>query len=201
MTAERLESICEKCGQPRGAHALDCPVYLENLEAVKKEYSNFQKIEEIKEKYDVMEGLTPEYKKQVALLGKDRFDKQMAEIEKNIQTAAETEREENLKEFLKKGEKEKVEINDSPMNSEEFSKKFAMLEEKIMDCGDLLENIPETQEKNEIFYEVLGVAKNIENLKSFNQESEKLRLIMYNYGKMLEALITKCKNLLNKTNK
>jgi len=218
--SERPIEICPSCNQPRGAHASDCPVLAEHLKAVKKEYAVLQNQ---KADHDKREGIPPPgttFEEQMKDVDKNLREQQIKAYEDAERIT------EKFKADVLSGkisfESQKKEITEyltaifktpevtkpTPVQETRPEKRTSSLDDdieairaKAYECWQKFENLAPSNEKEEIYYEIINVAKRLERIDLYYVDEEDVRDHLKKCHRSLDEINEKIKRLLNRMSK
>jgi hypothetical protein len=225
MAEHEPQPTCEKCGQPRGAHAADCPVLAENIEEVKKEYDDLQK-----------QGAEHHKREGVPEPG-TTFEEQMQDVNKNLHRQQEkayesaeglteqfkadvrsgkitwADQEKEIAEYLKlvlgvpapstAQETKPISVQETELEKKTrtIDDEVEMTRAKALECWRQIENLAPSNEQKEIYYEFINTVKKLEKLESPGLNEENIREYLGNCDQELNEIHEKINKLLNKTSK
>jgi hypothetical protein len=142
---EESSEVCEKCGQPRGAHTADCPVFQENLDAVKEEYNSAQRIKNRKDAIKRRDPL-PEDRPERGVT----FKSQMRDVDNNTKITFDP---------RSVAVTEITEVMSPEHLREEIKGIMTSCYQKLGECGRLIQDLDEDFRTSPLFkkYQALGM--------------------------------------------
>ncbi|MDP2684090.1 MAG: hypothetical protein Q8P20_03450 [bacterium] len=184
MSKEKLSTeICQKCSNPRGAHKTNCPVFVEDLAAVKEEYQNYAESKEKiskaveKESQDLAPGTLEEQLKEIDPNPKNKIEEVIAKDNQDLTPGT---FEEQIKEIELKFKQATDNSDDNSKPNFEFKEKKEQHVHNIFNEAKMALLIA-LAEYEDFLHDIQYIEKNQEKEALSNEQAEKLKVFQDRY--------------------